>query len=185
MDSRRRASLSLIGGGVNGEIERPVAGLVLLVLVFLGLAVQWWTPPRVSERSFRSWEPALVQAELRKEKGDLYRASNYYARAAQIAASEDDWEGLLAVACGLRKLGDALEPSMNSHALLMRAMLAAERKQSTEGLQAVAMAFKATGEWFASLALSRIRESRFGKQMARDLKSETCWPTAERNERSP
>ena len=163
----------------------PVVGPVLLVLALLGLAVKWWTAPQVSERPVRSWEPALAQAKLWKEKGDLYRASSYYAQAAQMAGSADDWEGLLVVACGLQKLGDSLEPGMDSHTLLIRAMLAAERKQSTEGLQAVAMAFKVTGEWFASLALSRIRESRLGRQMARELKSETCWPAAERSERSP
>ncbi len=161
-------------------------GPVLLLLVFLGLAVKWWTAPQVSERPVRSWEPALVQAKLWKEKGDLYRASSYYARAAEIAASADDWEGLLAVACGLQRLEDSLEAAMNSHTILMRAMLAAERKQSTEGLQTVAMAFKVTGEWFASFALSRIQEGRRnGRQIAKYLKSETCWPTAEKSERDP
>jgi hypothetical protein len=99
-----------------------------------------------------------------------------------MAASVDDWKGLLAVACGLQRLGDSLERPMNSHAILLRAMMAAQRKQSAEGLQAVAVAFKSTGEWFATLALSRIRENWLHERLtARDLKLETCWPGTERN----
>ena len=157
---------------------------VLLVLVVFGLAVKWWAVPRVSAPPGRNWEPAVAQAELSKEKGDLYRAWSYYAEGAQLASAADDWQGLLAVACGLQKLGDSLEPSMNSHAMLMRAMVAAHRKHSTEGLQAVAMAFRVSGEWFASLALSRIQESWPSRsRMARELGGETCWPAAEGNER--
>src|SRR5437867_10610088 len=104
-------------------------GPVLLVLVLLGLTGKWWTAPRISAPASRNWEPALAQAELSKEKGDLYRAWSYYAEGAQLASAADDWQGLLAVACGLQKLGDSLEPSMNSHAMLMRAMIAAHRKQ--------------------------------------------------------
>jgi hypothetical protein len=72
---------------------------------------------------------------------------------------------------------------MNSHAILLRAMMAAQRRQSVEGLQRVAMAFKSTGEWFASLALSRIQQNWLQRSlMAKDLKRETCWPKTERNE---
>lgn len=163
-----------------------ILGLVMLALVFLGPVLIWRTEPsRDTERAIIAWKRALEQAEISSKRGDLHGALNSYEYAARLTASVDDWRGLLAVACGLQKMGDSLEPAMNSHTVLTRAMLAAQRKQSTDGLETVATAFKATGEWFASLALSRIRESRFGKQMARDLKSETCWPTAERNERSP
>jgi hypothetical protein len=162
-----------------------VVGPVLLVLVILGLAVRWWTAPRISDRPLRNWEPAVAQAELWKDKGDLYRAWSYYADTAQLASAADDWQGLLAVACGLQKLGDSLEPSMNSHAMLTRAMVAAHRKHSTEGLQAVAMAFRVTGEWFASLALSRIQESRPSKSwMVRELEGESCWPKVGSQEKS-
>ena len=161
-----------------GSTLITVGGLVLLLLFFLGLAAKWWTAPRVSEPPFRNWKPEVAQAELWREKGDLYRATTYYAYAAQLASSADDWEGLLAVACGLQKMGNVLEPGMNSHTVLISAMMAAYRKQSNEGLEAVATAFKATGEWFASLALSYIQESRPGKQAAKHLKnrSEACWP---------
>ncbi|HET8563796.1 MAG TPA: hypothetical protein VFM35_07995 [Candidatus Binatia bacterium] len=157
-----------------------------MLLFFLGLAAKWWTAPRVSERPFRNWKPEVAQAELWKEKGDLYRATTYYAYAAQLASSADDWEGLLAVACGLQKMGKVLEPGMNPHTVLISAMMAAYRKQSNEGLEAVATAFKETGEWFASLALSYIQESRSGgRQTARDLRSVTCRPAAVESEKSP
>jgi hypothetical protein len=160
-------------------------GPVLLVLVVLGLAVKWWAVPRISAPPAREWEPAVAQAELSKEKGDLYRAWSYYAEGAQLASAADDWQGLLAVACGLQKLGDSLEPSMNSHTMLIRAMMAAHRKHSSEGLEAVATAFRVTGEWFASLALSRIQESWPSKSwMARELEGESCWTAAKSNERS-
>ena len=159
-------------------------GPVLLVLVLLGLPGKWWTVPRLSAPASRNWEPALAQAELSKEKGDLYRAWSYYAESAQLASAADDWQGLLAVACGLQKLGDSLEPSMNSHTMLIRAMVAAHRKHSSEGLEAVAMAFRVTGEWFASLALSRIQENSPSRNwMAREPEGETCWPTAESSEK--
>lgn len=154
-----------------------VIGPVLLVLFFWGLAVKWWTDPHVYRRPVRGWLSAFAQAELLREKGDLYGASSYYAMAAQWASSADDWEGLLAAACGLQKLGDVRDPGMNSLTILIRAMLAAERKQSTEGLEAVAKAFRANGERFASLALSRIQKgSSGGRQMAKELKKEPCWP---------
>ena len=59
-----------------------VIGPVLLVLVLLGLAGKWWTAPRISAPPSRNWEPAVAQAELWKEKGDLYRAWSYYAEGA-------------------------------------------------------------------------------------------------------
>src|SRR5947208_6908375 len=132
-------------------------GPVLLVLVLLGLAGKWWTAPRISAPASRNWEPALAQAELSKEKGDLYRAWSYYAESAQLASAADDWQGLLAVACGLQKLGDSLEPSMNSHTMLIRAMVAAHRKHSSEGLEAGAMYFNDYRERFASLALPGVQ----------------------------
>ena len=153
-----------------------ILGPVMLVLVFLGLVLLRWTePPKDTERAIIAWERALEQAEISSKEGDLYRASSFYAYAAQMAGSVDDWEGLLAVACGLQKMGDSLEPGTNSHTVLIRAMVAAQRKESAEGLQAVATAFKATGEWFAFLALSRIQESwPRGRQTARELKRGTC-----------
>lgn len=159
---------------------------LMLALVFLASALWWRGPSKVSERPILLWKHSLKQAEISRKEGDLYRASSFYAHAAHMAASVDDWEGLLAAACGLQRLGEVPGPGMNSHAVLMRAMVAAERKQNTEGLETVATAFKATGEWFASLALSRIQESRpGGRQMARELKRETCWPTAGGNEEHP
>src|SRR5205823_14806459 len=124
------------------------------------------------------------QAEISKEKGDLDPAWNYYAESAPLASAADHWPGPLAVACGLRKPGDSPEPSMNSHTMLIRAMVAAHRKHSSEGLEAVAMAFRVTGEWFASLALSRIQDRWPSRSwMAREPEGEMCWPTAEGNER--
>jgi hypothetical protein len=159
-----------------------ILGPLISLLVLLGLVLWRGEPTRITEEPIPRWKHSLKQAEILRHQGDLDGASDFYARAAQMAASVDDWKGLLAVACGLQRLGDSLERPMNSHAILLRAMMAAQRKQSAEGLQAVAVAFKSSGEWFASLALSRIQATwRHGGLTARDLKLGTCWPGTGRN----
>lgn len=156
--------------------------LLLLALGFLSVALWRGEPSKAPDRSTPLWKPSLEQAEISRKKGDLYGAANFYAYAAQAASAEDDWEGLLAVACGLQKMGDSLGPPLSSHTILSRAMAAAQRKQSTEGLQAVAIAFKMSGEWFAAMAISRIQQGSLNReQMAGYLKHETCWPAVGKN----
>jgi hypothetical protein len=102
--------------------------LVPLILLLVLVALFLWRkePTKVREEPLPLWKHSLEQAEILRDNGDFDEAANFYARGAQMAASVNDWEGLLAVACGLQRLGDSLKPPMNSHAILLRAMMAAQ-----------------------------------------------------------
>jgi hypothetical protein len=57
----------------------------------------------------------------------------------------------------------------------VRAMAAAaQRQHNTEGLQAVAKAFRTSGEWFAAMALSHIGQTSLDRE---HLTRDTCSPT--------
>ena len=134
-----------------------LAACVSVALLWVILA-KWDSLNFVSQGRQNSWRHEVGEARLWGQKGDLYRASLHYARAAGSAAAENDWEGLLSVACELQGLGHLQGSGFDAYTLLVRAMLAAEQKQSPEGLRAVADAFRTVGESYASLALSRIRD---------------------------
>ena len=107
-----------------------------------------------------SWKAVLALAEVAQEKGDLYDAKALYSQAGGLAAWNDDWAGLLATACGLDKLEKKPSRYSARDALLLRAMAAAEKKQSRAGMTAVAQAFTSLGKHEpASMALSRIRNN--------------------------
>lgn len=135
-------------------------GPVILPLLLFGLLLaSWWMRLDIQEREFPDWRPVLTQAELSREKGDLYQAKYLYSLAAGKAFRQEDWEGLIAVACGIKKLGSVEGLFGTTYSLLVRAMLAAESKQSRAGIYAVAKAFTAIGEHnAASVALSRIQK---------------------------
>jgi hypothetical protein len=179
LSSNRRRGVVVVPPQEDAPLVK-ILGPLALVLVFLWLFLWWRAPSKVNEQPVPIWKHSLEQAEILQKEGDFYGASGFYAHAARLAASVDDWEGLLAVACGLQKIGDPLESPMNSHAILIHAMLAAQRTQSTEGLQAVAMAFKLTGEWFASIALSGIRKNWFQQRLTPgELNPDMCGPEAQ------
>src|SRR5262249_20632019 len=80
-----------------------------------------------------------------------------YLQGARLAGWRDDWAGLLAAACGIKNLERERGPYSSTNALLLRAMVVAEKKQSQSGLVAVAKAFAVLGEnKVASMVLSRI-----------------------------
>ncbi|MGH7830379.1 MAG: hypothetical protein ACREP8_09405, partial [Candidatus Binatia bacterium] len=104
------------------------------------------------------------QAERLREEGDLYQAKVFYSQAGRIASWQQDWQGLLAVSCGLKKLDGVGDPFGMTYTLLLRAMVAAENKQSRAGIRAVAKAFAIIGDnRSASLALSRIQKGWAGQ----------------------
>ena len=126
---------------------------------FLLLVAFWWMRLDVQERELPDWKPVLTQAELYRKKGDLYQANSLYSHTARIASWRNDWEGLLAAACGVKKLGGADGYFGTTYTLVVRAMLAAETRQSRTGIYAVAKAFTAIGEQrSASLTLSRVQK---------------------------
>ena len=103
------------------------------------------------------WKPVLALADAAQEKGDLYYAKILYLQGGKFAVWRDDWAGLLAAACGIKKLERERGPYSSTNALLLRAMVAAEKRQSRSGLVAVAKAFAALGDdKVASMVLSRI-----------------------------
>lgn len=134
------------------------AAVSLSILLSL-LALLWmWRDFRPADAP--EWKPVLALAEVAREKGELYDAKALYTEAGRFAAWRDDWPGLLAAACGLAKLEPKLSRYSEAQAFLLRAMSAAEKKQSRAGLAAVARAFTFFGEpELASAARSRVRQN--------------------------
>jgi hypothetical protein len=137
---------------------RGVAYLAVLVpVLFLG-ALAWM------RRDFRNpeipdWKPVLALANTAQEKGDLYYAKSLYSQAGRLAALREDWAGLAAAACAMNKLDKQKSRYAPANALLLRAMIAAETKQSRSGMAAVAKAFMGLGEdKVAAMVVSRIQK---------------------------
>lgn len=116
------------------------------LLAFLVLAALAWTQCDFSGREIPDWRPVLALADAAQEKGDLYYAKSLYLHGGRLAVWRDDWAGLLAAACGVKKLERERGPYSSTNALLLRGMVAAEKRQSRLGLVAVAKAFAALGE---------------------------------------
>lgn len=134
----------------------PYRRVVLLSFVFL--AALAWTRHNLDGREIPDWKPVLALADTARERGDLYYARNLYLQVGRLAASRDDWAGLLAAACGIKKRDRERGRYSATNMLLLRAMVAAEAKQSRSGMAAVGKAFSALGEdRVASMVLSRIR----------------------------
>jgi hypothetical protein len=133
---------------------RAVAyGVILLFFLFLGLLIG--TQRDFRGREIADWKPALALAEAAWERGQLYYAKSLYSQAGQLSARRDDWAGLLAAACGMKKLERQRGRHSETNALLLSAMVAAKTKQSRSGLVAVAKAFTALGQnKVASMVLS-------------------------------
>lgn len=126
------------------------------LLAFLVLAALVWTQCDFSGQEIPDWKPVLALADAAQEKGDLYYATSLYLQGGRLAVWRDDWAGLLAAACGIKKLERERGPYSSTNALLLRAMVVAEKRQSRSGLVAVAKAFAALGEdKMASIVLSR------------------------------
>jgi hypothetical protein len=114
--------------------------------------------PDLNRMEIPDWRPVLVLADLSRQKGDLYEARHLYLQVERIASWRRDWEGLVAAACGFKRLDRAEGPYSKTFAILVRAMIAAESKQSRSSMASVAKAFTALGEpKAASMALARVR----------------------------
>ncbi|MBI2991732.1 MAG: hypothetical protein HYY47_06320 [Deltaproteobacteria bacterium] len=136
---------------------RGIAYLAV-VLPFLFLLAFVWVRPDFNWQEPSDWTPVLSRAEASREKGDLYEARALYSQASRLAAWREDWAGLLAVACGMKKLDNRVDADFIIHSILVRAMMAAQSRQSRAGISAVARAFTATGEdKAASMVLSHVQ----------------------------
>ena len=149
------------------------------LLVFLVLAALTWTQCDFSGREIPDWKPVLALADAAWGKGDLYYAKHLYLQAGKFAVWRDDWAGLLAAACGIKKLERERGPYSSTNALLLRAMVAAEKRQSRSGLVAVAKAFAALGEdKVASMVLSLVGKDWVEETNdSADIVSPGCWDT--------
>ena len=131
---------------------------IAVFLPFLFLVVFAWMRPDFNREEIPDWKPVLARAQASVEKSELYDARSFYSRAAQLASWREDWGGLLAAACGMKMLDNESSPYSNVHTILVRAMMAAESRESRAGIAAVARAFAATGQdKAASMALGRIQ----------------------------
>jgi len=163
----------------SGENHRakwaiPYRASLLALLVLLGLT---WTQCDFSGREIPNWKPVIALADAAQEKGDLYYAKSLYLQGGRLAVWRDDWAGLLAAACGVKKLERERGPYSSTNALLLRAMVAAEKRQSRSGLVAVAKAFATLGQnKVASMVLSRIGKNWLEETNdSADIVSARCW----------
>jgi hypothetical protein len=147
------------------------------LLVFLVLAALTWTQCDFSGREIPDWKPVLALADAAWGKGDLYYAKHLYMQAGKFAVWRDDWAGLLAAACGTKKLERERGPYSSTNGLLLRAMVSAEKRQSRSGLVAVTKAFAALGEdKVASMVLSLVGKDWVEKTNdSADIVSPGCW----------
>jgi hypothetical protein len=154
----------------------PMSDRVSL-LVFLVLATLIWTQCDFSVRKIPDWKPVLALADAAWRKGDLDYAKHLYLQAGKFAVWRDDWAGLLAAACGIKTLESERGPYSSANALLLRAMVAAEKRQSQSGLVAVAKAFAALGEdKVASVVLSLVGNDWVEETNdSADIVSAGCW----------
>jgi hypothetical protein len=147
------------------------------LLALLVLAALTWTQCDFSGREIPDWKPVLELADAAWEKGDLYYAKHLYLQGGRFAVWRDDWAGLRAAACGIKKLERERGPYSSTNGLLLRAMVAAEKRQSRSGLVAVAKAFAALGEdKVTSMVLSRIGKNWVEETNdSADIVSPGCW----------
>lgn len=148
---------------------------LLLAVLFLGALV--WMQRDFSNPEIPDWKPVLALADSVQEKGDLYYAKNLYFQVGRLAAWSEDWEGLVAAACAMNKLDKRKGRYSPTNALLLRAMIAAETKQSRSGMIAVSKAFAGLGEdKVASMVLSRIQKNWIEKANdSANVVSPGCW----------
>jgi len=147
------------------------------LVVFPVLAVLTWTKYDFSRQEIPDWKPILALADAAWGRGDLYYAKHLYLQAGKLAVWRDDWAGLLAASCGIKQLERERGPYSSANALLLRAMVAAEKRQSQSGLVAVAKAFAALGEdKVGSMVLSLVGKDWVEETNdSADIVSPGCW----------
>jgi hypothetical protein len=152
-----------------------IAYTTLFVSVLLLLILT--SRPNNPDRPETDWKQLLASADTERVRGNLYSAKVLYTQAGRVAALNENWAGLLSAACGMKMIERHIGRHSSTNALLLRAMIAAETKQSRAGMTEVAKAFDALGEnKVAIMARSRIGVN-WPQQIndPEDLESQSCW----------
>jgi hypothetical protein len=149
------------------------ATLFVSVLLLMILTLR----PHNSSGRETDWKQLLARANTERERGNLYHAKALYAQVGSIAALNENWAGLLSAACGMKMLERHIGRHSSTNALLLRAMVAAETRQSRAGMASVAKAFDALGEHKVAIMV----RSRIGANWPQetndreDIDSLGCW----------
>lgn len=163
MQSSWRRAFDATNAAVDLERSRlPIwwraIGYGAAVVAFLLLVAVAWLYPDFNRTDTPDWRPVLALADAAWKKGDLYEARHLYVQVDRIAAWHQDWRGLVAAACGIKRLDGARGVYSKAFQILLRALIAAQNEQSRAGFTAVADVFSALGEQKAAeMALAQIR----------------------------
>lgn len=151
----------LVAGQFRTPASRRALASVLIAVSMLLLAAAPWACRDFDRREESDWKAVLALAQAAWQRGDRLEAQSVYLRAARIASWKDDWEGILAAACGMKRLEDVRGYHFNTRSILVLAMISAERSRSAAGLRAVADAFITIGEQeAAAMVLSKVEPPR-------------------------
>jgi hypothetical protein len=133
-------------------------GYISVILPFLLMIALAGLRPEFNRSEAPDWRHVIAGANAALEKGDLYEARYLYGQVDQIASWKEEWEGLIAAACGFKRLDGVPGPYSRSVTVLLRAAMIAENKQSCQGMLTVAQAVQAVGKHkAASKIMDRIR----------------------------
>lgn len=133
-------------------------GYMSAILSFLLMIALAGLRPEFNRSEAPDWRPVIARANAALESGDLYEARYLYGQVDQIASWKQEWEGLIAAACGLTRLDGVPGPYSRSVTVLLRAAMIAENKQSRQGMLTVAQAVQAMGKHRAAAKImDRIR----------------------------
>lgn len=128
-----------------------------LLLLFAIASAPWLRADR-ERAQLSDWKPLAALADLVLEKGDRNRARVLYARIGEIGSSNQDWQALLAAACGFTRIDGAPTRYSVSYALLIRATFLAEQHKSRRAMITIVKAFTIMGQpKTASIFLARMR----------------------------
>jgi hypothetical protein len=101
-----------------------------------------WLRPDWNRQEIPDWKPVLALADASLGKGDLSEARHLYLQVDRIASWRQDWEGLVSAACGINRLDGVPGPYSKAFSILLRAGMAADHRQSRQGIATVAEAFE-------------------------------------------
>jgi hypothetical protein len=133
-------------------------GYVTVILPFLLMIVLAWLRPEFNQPAVPDWKSVVAHANAALGKGDLYEARYLYGQVDQIASWKEEWEGLIAAACGLTRVDGVPRPYSRSLTILFRATMIAENKQSRQGIVTIAQALRVMGkDQAAAKIMDRIR----------------------------
>jgi hypothetical protein len=149
----------------SAELERhrlPIGwragGYAVAIVPFGFLLALAWLDPDFNRPATPDWQPLLAQAEAAWDRGNVHEARHLYGQVDRIAAWRQDWRGLVAAACGIKKVDGARGVNSKAFQILVRALIAAQHRQSRDGVAAVASVFNALGEpKAAAMVLAQIR----------------------------